>query len=204
MLDLGRPRAGETVVVSAAAGATGSVAAQLAKLRGARVIGIAGGPEKCAWLMGELKLDAAIDYKNEDVGARLKELCPKGVDVYFDNVGGAITDQVMFFMARGGRIVLCGIISHGHGAEPTPPLHNTPLLMFRSVTLMGFLIFNHMDRFAQASADLLAWVREGALIAREDVVDGLENAPLALRRLFEGKNCGKQLVKVADPLPLDK
>jgi NADPH-dependent curcumin reductase CurA len=202
MLDLGRPEPGQTVVVSAAAGATGSVAAQLAKLRGARVIGIAGGPNKCRWLTDGLSLDAAIDYKHEDVPARLRELCPDGIDVYYDNVGGALTDAIVRMMALFGRIVLCGIISQGHGRQPLPPLHNTLFLMLRSVSVTGFLIFNHMERFAAASEQLLSWVRQGSLVAREDVMHGLENAPLALRRLFEGKNFGKQLVKVADPIAL--
>lgn len=196
MLDLAKPRAGETVVVSAAAGATGSIAAQLAKLAGARVIGIAGGIEKCRWLVDQVGLDAAIDYRGQAVASRLKELCPAGVDVYYDNVGGAISDAVMLQMARFGRIALCGIISNGHGSQPSPPLNHSIMLMFRDVTVHGFMIFNHLQRFAAASAQLLAWMREGKLIAREDVMLGLENAPLAMRRLFEGKNIGKQLVQV--------
>jgi NADPH-dependent curcumin reductase CurA len=197
MLDFAKPQAGETVVVSAAAGATGSIAAQLAKLSGARVIGIAGGPEKCAWLLDGLKLDAAIDYKNEPLAERLEQLCPHGVNVYYDNVGGAMLDTAITRIGRYGRIILCGIISQGHGTDPMPPINNSIYLLMRSVSVMGFLIFNHMDRFELASAQLLDWVRAGKLKVREDIIDGLEHAPIALNRVFQGKNIGKQLVRIA-------
>jgi NADPH-dependent curcumin reductase CurA len=201
MCDFARPVPGETVVVSGAAGATGSIAAQLAKICGARVIGIAGGPEKCAWLTEELGLDAAIDYKREDIHGRLRELCPGRVQVYYDNVGGEMLNVLLRAMARHGRVISCGVIAQGHGLEAAEPIRDPGLIMFRSLTLRGFLIFNHMERFDAASDALWSWVREGRLVVREDVIDGLENAPTALRRLFEGANMGKQLVRVAEPDP---
>lgn len=198
MCDFAQPVPGETVVVSGAAGATGSIAAQLAKIRGARVIGIAGGPEKCAWLTQELGLDAAIDYKRDDIKARLRQLCPDRVQVYYDNVGGDMLNVLLRAMARHGRIISCGVIAQGHGLDAAEPIKDPGLIMFRSLTLRGFLIFNHMERFDAASEALWGWVREGRLVVREEAVDGLENAPLALGRLFEGANTGKQLVRVAE------
>ncbi len=197
LLDVGRPAAGETVVVSGAAGATGSVAAQIAKIKGCRSIGIAGGKDKCAWLTGEAGLDAAIDYKSEDVGARLRELCPKGIDVYFDNVGGDILDRALARLARRGRIVLCGGISQYDAEVPVGPKNYLNLIVQRG-RMEGFLITDYASRFGEGIRDLAGWVAEGKLKDRVDVQEGLENAPRTLQRLFTGQNVGKQLLHVAD------
>lgn len=196
LLDVGRPVAGETVVVSGAAGATGSVVGQIAKIKGCRVIGIAGGAEKCAWVVGEAGFDAAIDYKGEDVQARLRELCPKGIDVYFDNVGGAILDAALARLAFKGRVVLCGAISQYNDAVPVGPKNYLSLLVNRG-RMEGFIILDYLPRAGEAVRDLAAWVMEGKLKDRVDIQEGLEHAPRALQRLFLGENVGKQLVKVA-------
>lgn len=190
--EIGRVVAGETVVVSTAAGATGSAAAQLARNRGARVIGITGSADKCAWLREGLQLSAAIDYKAENLPERLDALCPNGIDVYFDNVGGPTLDIVLARMAPHGRIALCGATS-SYATGPAP-LHNGALMLARSLTLRGFMVLDHKDRFEAISEELSAMARAGKLLAREDVAHGLEAAPGALLRLLEGKNLGKQLV----------
>jgi NADPH-dependent curcumin reductase CurA len=198
LLDVGRPVAGETVLVSGAAGATGSVVGQIAKIKGCRAIGIAGGSEKCRWLTDELGFDAAIDYKSEDVKARLKELCPKGVDIFFDNVGGPILDAALGRLAMRGRIVVCGGIAAYDAAEPPPGPKNYLNLVSKRGRMEGFLVFDYMPRAAEAIGALAGWVKEGKLKHRVDVQHGLENAPATLRRLFEGKNEGKQLLRVAE------
>jgi NADPH-dependent curcumin reductase CurA len=199
LLDVGAPKAGETIVVSGAAGSTGSFTAQIGKIKGARVIGIAGGAKKCVWLTRELGLDAAIDYRAENVPQRIRELCPKGVDVYFDNVGGEILDAVLAKLARGARIVLCGAISGYNDFEHMSGPRNYTNLIIYSASMRGFLVFDYVTRFGEAIADLGNWAKAGKIKDRLDVVDGLENAPDALRRLFTGENLGKQLVKIADP-----
>ena len=197
LLDVGRPKEGETVVVSGAAGATGSVVGQIAKIKGCRAIGIAGGAEKCAWVVREAGFDACIDYKSEDVKARLGELCPKGIDVYFDNVGGEILDAALARLAFKGRVVLCGAISQYNATEaPVGPKNYLSLLVQRG-RMEGFIIIDYLPRAGEAVKDLSAWVTSGKLKDRVDVQEGLENAPKALRRLFLGENVGKQLVKVA-------
>jgi NADPH-dependent curcumin reductase CurA len=201
MLDLGKPKAGETVVVSGAAGATGSVAGQIAKLQGARVVGIAGGPDKCAWLTKEAHFDAAIDYKHEDVAARLRELCPKGVDVYFDNVGGEILDAVLGQIAQRARVVLCGAISGYNEATPPPGPRNLMNLVVQRGRMEGFIILDYLPRFGEAVPKLAAWVQSGEIVHQEDVQHGLENAPRTLLRLFSGANSGKQILQVAEPAP---
>jgi NADPH-dependent curcumin reductase len=201
VVDIGGVRAGETVVISTAAGATGSAAAQIARSCGARVIGIAGGKKKCEWLTRGLELAGAIDYKNEDVEARLDELCGGGVDFYFDNVGGPTLDTVLARMAANGRIALCGATSQ-YGGTPTP-LRNGMAMLARTLTVRGMLLMNHLDRFAAISAELTEAARAGSLVAKEDVLHGLENAPGALLRLFEGKNLGKQLVVLEDAASLE-
>ena len=197
MLDIGRPEPGQTVVVSAAAGATGSIAGQIAKIKECRVIGVAGGADKCRYLI-ELGFDAAIDYKNEDVGARLKETCPKGIDIYFDNVGGAILEAALARLARRGRVVLCGAIGQYNDEAPTPGPRNLSQLIIQRSRMEGFLASDYLRRAAEAIPDLYAWVTDDKLKYQVDVIDGLENAPAALARLFKGENRGKQLVKVAD------
>jgi NADPH-dependent curcumin reductase len=196
MLEIGKPKAGENVVVSAAAGAVGSIAGQLAKIQGARVIGIAGGPEKCQWLVSELGFDAAIDYKNEDVLQRLRALATSGVNVYFDNTGGPILDAVLQHLAIGARIPLCGLIS-GYNKPTGGPRFYANILLKRA-TVQGFIILDYLPRFAEALAPLAQLHREGRIKYRVDVQRGLENAPMALRKLFDGTNRGKLIVQIAD------
>jgi NADPH-dependent curcumin reductase CurA len=197
LLDVGKLAEGDVVVVSGAAGATGSAAGQIAKIKGAaEVIGIAGGPEKCAWIVDELGFDAAIDYKHDDVPARLRELCPKGIDLYFDNVGGDILNACLANLAMRGRIVLCGAISsyndRGRAAGPS----NYPALIIRRGRMEGFIVLDYFDRLADAQAELAGWLGEGKLTSAEHIVDGLEHAPDALNLLFTGGNTGKVLVRV--------
>jgi hypothetical protein len=197
MLDVGQPKPGETVVVSGAAGATGSVAAQIAKIQGCRVVGIAGTPEKCAWLTDELGLDAAINYRTERVGARVGELCPDGVDVFFDNVGGATLDAVLVHLALHARVALCGAISTYNDIEGAEPIRAYMNLVVKRARIQGFLVLDYLDRFPEAVLQLAAWVEEGLIKDRDQIVDGLEHAPGALNMLFAGENTGKLLVQVA-------
>ena len=201
LLDVGRPKPGETVVVSGAAGATGSAAAQIAKIAGCRVIGIAGGPEKCAYLTGELGLDGAVDHRGASVGKALRELCPKGIDVFFDNVGGPVLDMVLGQLAMRGRVVLCGGIAHYNDALPARGPANYLALVMKRGRMEGFIVLDYLARAGEAVAALSGWLRDGRLKDRVDVVQGLENAPAALLRVFEGKNQGKQLVRLAAPSP---
>jgi NADPH-dependent curcumin reductase CurA len=198
LLEVGRPKEGETVLVSGAAGATGSVVAQIAQIKGCKVVGIAGGKEKCDWLRNDAKIASVIDYKSEDVGARVKELCPKGVDIFFDNVGGEQLDIALARLAMNGRIVLCGAISHYEDATPGPGPKNYTNLIVKRGRMEGFLVSDHMKDASKAIADLATWVREGKIVSRVDVQNGLENAPKTLARLFRGANIGKQLLKIAD------
>ena len=199
MREIARPKEGETVVVSGAAGATGSIAVQIGKILQCRVIGIAGGAAKCGWLTGELGLDAAIDYKAEDLDARLTELCPGGVDVYFDNVGGPTLAALLDHMNRWGRVALCGMIS-GYNA-PAPP--SGPANLFRLITrrirMEGFLVPDYAPRFKEARRQLSAWLATGALRSHEDVREGFESIPATFLDLFRGGNTGKLMVKLADP-----
>ena len=193
-------REGDHVLVSGAAGATGSVAAQIARIRGAeKVVGIAGGPEKCAWLTNQAKLDAAIDYKNENVLKRIREEFPKGVDLYFDNVGGDILDAALLGMAERGRITMCGGISGYNEEEPPPGPRNLMQTVIKRLSIRGFILFDHLAGAGQAIADLSAWTAAGDLVVEEDIQEGFENTPRTFLRLFEGKNLGKQLLKIADP-----
>ena len=199
MLDVCDPQPGDDVLVSGAAGATGSIAAQIAKLRGARVVGIAGGAEKRAWLTDELGLDAAIDYRSEPVARRIAELFPRGCNAYFDNVGGAILDAVLPQLAVGARVALCGAISTYNDSEGGPGLRNYTSLIVRRARLQGFLVTDYAARFPAAIGELSRWAMEGKLRDRVDIVEGLERAPEAFRRLFTGENVGKQLVRIAAP-----
>ena len=199
MLDIGQPKPGETVVVSGAAGATGSIAAQIARIRGARSIGIAGGAEKCAWLRDAARLDAAIDYKTEDVGARLSALCPNGIDVFFDNVGGAILEAALARIALRARIVLCGGISGYNEKEPPPGPRNLMNLVRQRARMEGLILTDYAPRIAEARSQLADWMRAGELAHREDVQEGIESAPRTFLRLFSGENLGKQLLRVAAP-----
>ena len=194
MLEVAAVQKGDTVVVSAAAGATGSVAAQLAKLKGATVIGTAGGAEKCAWLVDELGLDGAIDYRSEDLSARLRELAPKRVDVFFDNVGGAILDAVLGRIAPNGRIALCGHISTYTESEKSPGPANYVQLIQQQATMKGFLAYNEIARFPEIAVQLEAWHKSGDLQLNVDRHDGLEHCVDALNAMFTGANIGKILV----------
>jgi NADPH-dependent curcumin reductase len=196
--EIAKPRPGETFVVSAAMGGVGSVAAQIAKILGLRVIGIAGGREKCDWLRAEAHLDGTIDHRTEDVAARLDALCPDGIDIYFDNVGGRILDLALERLRSHGRIVLCGITSH-YGRTGVPGPVNFPQLILVNGRMEGLLGRDYFDRFPEAIGALRAWIDAGKLKSKEDVVIGLENAPLAFARLYAGANVGKQLLKVDDP-----
>jgi len=198
MLEIGQPKEGETVVVSGAAGATGMMAGQIAKAKGCRVIGIAGGPEKCAWITGELGFDAAIDYKSEKIPARLEELCPDGINVFFDNVGGEILDAALTQIALRARVVLCGSISDYNNMAETRGPKNYMALVTRRARMEGFIVSDYAARFPEAIQQLAAWFGAGKIKDRVDVLEGIENAPAALRRLFTGANVGKQLVKIAD------
>jgi NADPH-dependent curcumin reductase CurA len=200
LLDVGAARAGETVVVSGAAGATGSIAGQIARIKGCRAVGIAGGEEKCRYLAGELGFDAAIDYKAENVAARLRQTCPHGIDVFFDNVGGRVLDLAILSLAHKGRVVICGGISSYDDVSGAEGPRNYMNLVARRARMEGFVVTDHFDRADQAIADLSAWVDQGELRYRVDVQHGLENAPGAVARLFDGHNRGKQLLKIADPL----
>ncbi len=199
LLELGKPKEGETVLVSGAAGATGSVAAQIAKLKGCRVVGIAGGPEKCAWLVEKAGLDAAIDYKSEDVEERIRALCPNGVDVYFENVGGPILEAALANLALRARIVMCGGISGYNEEKPQPGPSNLMNIVIQRARMEGFIIIDYAARFPEAAEELVKWVQEGKIVHQEDVQEGIENAPETFLRLFRGQNLGKQLLKVADP-----
>jgi len=197
VLEVAKPRPGETFCVSAAASSVGSVAGQIAKMQGARVIGIAGAAAKCAWVTDDLGFDACIDYRHDDVAARLKELAPEGVDVFFDNVGGELLDTVLRRIATGGRIVLCGDISSYNLEGPPPPLHNIRYLMGRRARMEGFNTLDHWDKYEAASAQLTQWVADGRIKHRVQMLEGLERAPEALVRLFTGDHLGKLIVRVA-------
>ena len=199
MLEVGGVKAGHNVLVSGAAGATGSIAAQVAQIKGARVVGIAGGARKCAFLAGELGLAGAIDHRAENLGERLKQLFPKGIDVFFDNVGGAALDTVLLHLAPRARVVMCGAISVYNDFEQTPPLRNHNRLMVVRARMEGILVTDYAAQFPAAAAELAQWVAAGKLKNRVDIVEGLEHAPEAFRRLFTGENLGKQLVRLADP-----
>jgi len=198
LFDIGRPLPGDTVVVSAAAGAVGSVAGQLARIHGCRVIGIAGGPDKCAWITEELGFDAAIDYKNQSVAAELQRHAPAGLDVYFDNVGGEILDAALTRLARGARIVICGAISQYNSHEVRGPKNYLSLLVSRA-SMTGMLVLDYADRYAEAVTALAGWLRSGELVAREQVVlGGVEDFPQVLTKLFTGENTGKLVLELRD------
>lgn len=202
LLHVGLPRAGDTLVVTGAAGAVGSVVGQLGKLAGCRVIGIAGGAQKCARLTGELGFDAAIDYKSDKLRARLRELCPNGIDVLFDNVGGGTLNDCLGRVATGARVVICGGISR-YNADPRKPEQLPPgpqnyfNVVFTRATITGFLVHHFAEHHATADRRLAGWVADGKLKQLEDVLEGFENAPRALMRIFDGANQGKQLLRLA-------
>jgi NADPH-dependent curcumin reductase CurA len=198
LIESGQPKAGETVVVSGAAGAVGMVVGQVAKHLGCRVVGIAGGKDKCDFVVKELGFDACIDYKNGSVKDGLKEHCPQGVDVYFDNVGGDILDTVLTRINMKARIVICGAISQYNNTSAVKGPANYLSLLVNRARMEGIVVFDYADRYPAGVAAMAKWMQEGTFKSREDVVDGLENFPSALLMLFEGKNFGKLVLKVAD------
>ena len=199
LLDIGQPKPGETVVVSAASGAVGAVVGQIAKIKGCRVVGIAGAKDKCDYVVQELGFDACVNYKTDDLVPALQANCPKGIDVYFENVGGTVLDAVMSLVNPFARIPLCGLISQYNATTPVPG-PSWRLLLFNRILVKGFIVSDHLDRMPAFLADCGKWIREGALKYREDIVDGLASAPDAFIGLLQGKNFGKMLVKVGqDP-----
>jgi NADPH-dependent curcumin reductase CurA len=197
LLEIGKPKAGETVVVSAAAGSVGSIVGQVAKIKGCHVVGIAGGKDKCNWLVSELGFDAAVDYKDGAVFKALRAAAPKGIDVYFDNVGGDILEACLPQMNNYGRIACCGAISQYDGAPSAHGPRGVPgLIVVKRLVMQGFIVMDYMDRRDKAIADLQAWVAAGKLKVQEDVIDGLENTPAALIGLLAGENRGKRMIRV--------
>lgn len=204
LLDIGRPKEGETVVVSAAAGAVGSIAGQIAKIKGCRVVGTAGSDEKCAFVVNDLGFDACINYKTEDLSAALKAACPGGIDIYFDNVGGAVLQAVLKRINVHARIPLIGLISQYNDVKPSPGPNLGSVLANRAL-IQGMIIFDHVDRMPDFLRDMAQWLREGRVRYREDIVQGLENAPRAFIGLLQGENIGKRVVQVAaDPTRKEK
>ena len=202
LLDIGRPEPGQTVVVSGAAGAVGSVAGQIARIKDCRAVGIAGGPEKCEWLTEELGFDAAIDYKRGDLRGQLREHTPDGVDVYFDNVGGQILDEVLRRLARGARVVICGAISQYNAEQPPPGPANYMQLLVMRASMTGFLVFDFAKRYPEGVAQLAQWLRSGELRSREDVVSGaLDRFPEVFLMLFRGENTGKLVLQLVEDQP---
>jgi NADPH-dependent curcumin reductase CurA len=198
LLDIGRPQRGETVVISGAAGAVGSIAGQIAKINGCRVVGIAGSDQKIEWLRDKLGFDAAFNYKTTpDYYAELEELCPNGVDVYFDNVGGSITDAVFRFINTGARIVLCGQIAQYNDEKPGTSPRLLSRLIVKQARAEGFLVFQFAPRYSEGLKQMAAWLKGGKLKYREQFVDGIENTPRAFIGMLQGENTGKQLVRVA-------
>jgi NADPH-dependent curcumin reductase len=196
LLDIGRPKEGETVVVSGAAGAVGGIVGQIAKLKGCRVVGIAGGAEKCRHAIEELGFDAMIDYKSEDVAARLREHCPQGVDIYFDNVGGEILDAVLAALARHARVIICGAISQYNVTEAVRGPSNYLSLLVNHASMTGFVVSDYGDRYAEGAKEMAQWLAAGELITREEVAQGIETFPDTLLRLFSGGNTGKLVLEV--------
>src|ERR1700761_4461540 len=197
LLEIGKPKQGETVVVSAAAGSVGSIVGQIARIKGCRVVGIAGGKDKCHWLTSELGFDAAVDYKDGAVFKALKAAAPNGVDVYFDNVGGDILEACLAQMNLRGRIACCGAISQYDGAPSATGPRGVPgLIVVKRLTMQGFIVTDYMERRNEAIRDLQSWVASGTLKIQEDVIDGLENTPKALIGLLAGENRGKRMIKV--------
>jgi NADPH-dependent curcumin reductase len=196
LLDIGRPKAGETVVVSGAAGAVGGLVGQIAKIKGCRVVGIAGGPEKCGHLLADLGFDATIDYKAADLDAALSEHCPSGIDIYFDNVGGEILDAALAHLARKARVVICGAISQYNNTTAMQGPANYLSLLVNNASMTGFTMGDYLARYGEAVTEMAGWLASGELVSREDVAAGLENFPDTLLRLFAGENTGKLVLKI--------
>ena len=197
LMDVGQPKEGETLVVSGAAGAVGQTVGQLAKIKGCRVVGIAGGPEKCKWVVEELGFDACIDYKNGDVKKELRDECPKGVDIYFDNVGGEILDIVLTRLAKKARIIICGAISQYNSTTAVKGPANYLSLLVNRARMEGIVVFDYVPRFPIAVAELAGYLKDGRIKSKEDVAHGLDTFPETLLRLFRGENFGKLVLQVA-------
>lgn len=198
LLDVGRPEAGETLVVSGAAGAVGSIVGQIGKIVGCRVVGIAGTDAKCAWLTGELGFDAAVNYKTESVARKLHKHCPDGIDVIFENVGGEILDAELMWINNHARVVICGLISGYNATEPVPGPSAFPMVLIRRARVEGFIVMDYLHRAAEAIEKMSEWYAEGRLKYKVDVYDGLETAPRNINRLFDGSHDGKLIIKVSD------
>jgi NADPH-dependent curcumin reductase CurA len=195
LLDIGNPQPGQTVVVSAASGAVGALVGQIARIKGARAVGLAGGPEKCRYVTEELGFDACIDYKHDDIGRGLSQSCPNGIDVYFDNVGGEILDLCLARLARRARIVICGAISQYNNTGPVAGPKNYLSLLVNNARMEGYVVFNYAARYAEGAKEMATWLHEGKLKSREDIVDGIETFPETLLKLFSGENFGKLMIK---------
>jgi hypothetical protein len=197
LLETGQPQPGDTVVVSAAAGAVGSVVGQIAKIKGCRAVGIAGGAGKCGYLLDDLGFDAVIDYKCEDVTEALRKTCPQGMNIFFDNVGGDILEAALANLARGARVVICGAISQYNNTGPVQGPRNYLSLLVSRATMKGMLVFDYADRYPQAFQEMAGWMAAGKLKSREHIVAGLETFPETFLKLFTGENLGKLILKVA-------
>jgi len=196
LLDITQPKAGETLVVSTAAGAVGSLVGQIGKIKGCRVVGLAGSDKKCCWIKDDLGFDAAINYKTENVSESLQRHCPKGIDIYFDNVGGGILEAVLNLINMRARISVCGMISQYNADQPVPGPSNLAMLIMKRARMEGFLCFDYTPRAEEAFTQLIGWAMQGKLKYSVDVVEGLENTPRALQKLFDGSNTGKLIVQV--------
>lgn len=197
LMDVGQPQPGETVVVSGAAGAVGQTVGQLAKIKGCRVVGIAGGPAKCEWVVKELGFDACVDYKAGNVKDDLREQCPKGIDVYFDNVGGEILDIVLTRLARKARIIICGAISQYNNTTPVQGPKNYLSLLVHRARMEGIVVFDYAERFPMAVKELAGYLKDGRMKSKEDIVSGIDTFPETLLKLFNGENFGKLVLQVA-------
>jgi NADPH-dependent curcumin reductase CurA len=198
LLDVGQPKPGECVVISGAAGAVGGLAGQIARIKGCRVVGIAGGPAKCRYIVDDLGFDASIDYKLENVRESLARHCPRGVDVYFDNVGGETLDTVLTLLARRARVVICGAISQYNNTTPVKGPSNYLSLLINHARMEGFVVLDYVSRSGEASREMAGWLAEGRIKSREHIVPGLESFPETLLMLYKGENFGKLIVRVAD------
>jgi NADPH-dependent curcumin reductase CurA len=198
LLDIGAPKAGETVVVSTAAGAVGSIAGQIAKIKGCHVVGLTGSDEKCRWIKEELGFDEAINYKTANLPDALSKSCPNGIDVYFDNVGGTILDECLKLMNLHGRIPTCGLISQYNASELVPGPYNYSLVLMHRLKIQGFIILDYLERFPEANESILKWMSEGKIKVRLDVSEGLETALESVKKLYTGENTGKLMVRVKE------
>jgi NADPH-dependent curcumin reductase len=199
LLEVGQPKAGETLLVSGAAGSVGSLVGQIGKIKGLRVAGIAGTDEKCNWLREQLAFDAAVNYKDANFKKQLKAACPSGVDIYFENVGGEILEAALFLMNTFGRVVVCGMISQYNATAPVPGPSNLALVISKRLKIQGFIVTDYASKTKEMVSDFTQWHSSGRLKYRVDIVRGLEAAPVAINRLFDGSNNGKLIVQVTDP-----